>query len=108
MGVVYRARDSRLERSVAIKVAHATFGARFEREARAIASLNHPRICTVHDVGPDYLVMELIEGETLAARLRRGPIPLPEALLFRRNGKRPEDEHSRSRFNTTGHYSPGL
>lgn len=80
MGKVYRARDSRLDRVVAIKVAHERFGERVDREARAIARLNHPNICTVHDVGPDYLVMELIEGETLADRLKRGAPEVPEAL----------------------------
>jgi serine/threonine protein kinase len=62
MGDVYRARDTRLGRDVAIKVAQERFGERFEREARAIAQLNHPHICTLHDVGPDYLVMELVEA----------------------------------------------
>ena len=75
MGEIYRAHDSRLGRDVAIKIAGARFSARFEREARAIAALNHPHICTLYDVGPNYLVMELLEGETLAARLRRGPLP---------------------------------
>src|SRR5262249_42953700 len=58
------------------------FSARFEREARAISALNHPNICTLHDVGPSYLVMELVEGETLAARLKSGPLPIPMALLY--------------------------
>ena len=70
MGVVYRARDSRLGRDVAIKVSAERFTERFEREARAVAALNHPNICTLHDVGPDYLVMELVEGETLADAAR--------------------------------------
>src|SRR4029077_21111896 len=56
----------------------------FEREARAIASLNHPNICTLHDVGPNYLVMELVEGETLAARLKTGLLPRNTALLYAR------------------------
>src|ERR1700693_4330735 len=72
MGEVYRAADTRLKRTVAIKVAKENFGERFEREARNIAALNHPNICTLHDVGPNYLVMELIEGESLRAWLRRG------------------------------------
>ena len=63
MGEVYRARDPRLGRDVAIKVSQEQFSERFEREARAIASLNHPNICTLHDIGPNYLVMELVEGE---------------------------------------------
>ena len=75
MGEVYRARDTRLERIVAIKVSSAQFGERFEREARAVAALNHPNICTLHDIGPNYLVMEYIEGEPL-----RGPLPAAEAL----------------------------
>ncbi len=80
MGQVYEAYDSRLGRSVAIKIARARFSERFEREARAIAALNHANICTLYDVGPNYLVMELVEGPTLAARIKRGPIPLEEAL----------------------------
>ncbi|MGH9393303.1 MAG: serine/threonine-protein kinase, partial [Terriglobales bacterium] len=91
MGEVYRGRDTRLDRIVALKVlapaaaggeAAVEFAARFEREARAIAGLQHPNICVLHDVGREgataYLVMEFLEGETLAARLRRGPLPLPE------------------------------
>lgn len=75
MGRVFRAHDTRLNRFVAIKTCAERFGKRFEREARTIAQLNHPHICTIYDVGPDYIVMELIEGETLAARLKRGPLP---------------------------------
>jgi len=82
MGEIYRAHDSRLGRDVAIKIAGARFSARFEREARAIAALNHPHICTLYDVGPNYLVMELLEGETLSARLRRGALPLNEILRY--------------------------
>jgi Tol biopolymer transport system component len=90
MGVVYRARDTRLGRDVAVKVLpeHLSSApevrARFEREARAVSSLNHPHICTLHDVGregeTDFLVMELVEGETLAARLERGALPTGEVL----------------------------
>jgi len=90
MGEVYRARDTRLGRDVAIKVlpAHLSTSpevrARFEREARAISQLNHPHICSLHDIGRhddiDYLVMEYLEGETLAARLTKGPLPVPEVL----------------------------
>jgi eukaryotic-like serine/threonine-protein kinase len=82
MGEVFRALDTRLGRAVAIKITHEQFSARFEREARAIASLNHPNICTLYDVGPNYLVMELVEGETLAARLKSGPLPMNTALLY--------------------------
>src|SRR6266851_5227355 len=81
MGEIFRAIDTRLGRAVAIKTTQERFSARFEREARAIASLNHPNICTLYDVGPNYLVMELVEGETLAARLKSGPIPPNTALL---------------------------
>src|SRR5712691_10819077 len=79
MGEVYKARDTRLDRVVAIKVCAEQFSERFEREARAVAALNHPHICTLHDVGPNYLVMEYVEGPTLA-----GPIPLAEALPIAR------------------------
>ncbi len=92
MGEVYRARDTRLNRIVAIKVLpdhladSATLRERFEREARTIASLNHPHICTLHDIGRedgiDYLVMEYVEGETLAARLRKGPLPIEQVLQY--------------------------
>jgi tetratricopeptide (TPR) repeat protein len=82
MGDVFLAVDTRLGRTVAIKIAHERFSARFEREARAISALNHPYICTLYDVGPNYLVMELVEGETIAARLKNGPLPLKTALLF--------------------------
>src|SRR4051794_27565191 len=65
MGEVYRARDARLDRIVAIKLTQEKFSERFDHEARAVAALNHPNICTVHDVGPNYLVMELVVGQTL-------------------------------------------
>ena len=90
MGEVYRARDTRLDRTVAIKILASHLSAspelkqRMEREARAISSLNHPNICHLYDIGSqdgtDYLVMEFLEGETLAERLRRGAIPLAEVL----------------------------
>jgi eukaryotic-like serine/threonine-protein kinase len=80
MGCVYKARDTRLGRFVAIKVARARFSERFRREARAISALNHPNICTLYDVGPNYLVMELVEGPTLADRIKKGLIPLEETL----------------------------
>jgi serine/threonine protein kinase/tetratricopeptide (TPR) repeat protein len=73
MGQVYRAFDARLGRGVAIKVAAERFSERFDREVRIVASLNHPNICTLHDVGPNYVVMELIDGETLREWLRREP-----------------------------------
>jgi serine/threonine protein kinase/tetratricopeptide (TPR) repeat protein len=82
MGEVFRAVDTRLGRAVAVKVTHEQFGARFEREVRAISSLNHPNICTLYDVGPNYLVMELVEGETLAALLKRGALSVPNAILY--------------------------
>jgi hypothetical protein len=82
MGEVYRAVDTRLGRAVAIKTARQQFSARFEREARTISSLNRPNICTVHDVGPNYLVMELVEGETIATLLKNGPLPRKTALLY--------------------------
>src|SRR6516162_8697442 len=82
MGDVYRSRDTRLSRDVAVKVSTERFGERFEREARAIAALNHPNICHLYDVGPDYLVMELVEGLTLAERIKDGPIPLDESLAI--------------------------
>src|SRR2546426_2425360 len=77
MGEVWKARYTRLDRTVAIKVASEKFSERFEREARAVAALNHPHICTLHDVGPNYLVMEYIEGPPL-----RGPLPLDQALTY--------------------------
>ena len=82
MGEVFRAVDTRLARPVAIKISQAQFNARFEREARAISSLNHPHICTLFDVGPNYLVMELCEGETLAARLKRGKLSIQDTLHY--------------------------
>jgi serine/threonine protein kinase/Tol biopolymer transport system component len=84
MGEVYKADDPRTGRELAIKLCAERFSERFEREVRAIASLNHPNICTLYDVGPNYLAMELVEGETLANRIRRGPIPLDAALPIAR------------------------
>ena len=71
MGEVYQAIDTRLGRQVAIKIVGESFAQRFETEARTIASLNHPNICALHDIGPNYLVMEYLEGETLAARIKQ-------------------------------------
>ena len=92
MGEVYRARDTRLERIVAIKVLPAHVASdpdlrqRFEREARAIGALNHPHICTLYDIGQqdgvDFLVMEYLDGETLARHLEKGPLPIDRALQY--------------------------
>jgi len=92
MGEVYRARDTRLDRTVAIKILpphlsdDTTLQQRFEREAKAISSLNHPHICILHDVGhqdgTDFLVMEYLEGETLAKLLEKGPLPLAQVLKY--------------------------
>src|SRR5438105_944445 len=82
MGEVFRAIDTRLGRAVALKTTHERFSSRFEGEARAISSLNHPNICTLYDVGPNYFVMELVEGETIAARLKSGPLPVKTALSY--------------------------
>jgi Tol biopolymer transport system component len=79
MGDVFRALDTRLDRKVAIKISTARFGERFEREAKVLSALNHPHICTLFDIGPNYLVMELIDGETLAARIERGALALADA-----------------------------
>ena len=77
MGSVYKARDTRLDRFVAIKVAHEQFSERSDREAHAVAALNHPRICQLYDVGPNYLVMEYIQGQPL-----NGPVPLKQAVHY--------------------------
>jgi len=92
MGEVYRARDTRLEHTVAIKILSQQLTSdphskqRFEREAKTISSLNHPHICVLYDLGNqdgiDYLVMECVEGETLARRLERGPLPLDQVLKY--------------------------
>src|ERR1700758_4954427 len=92
MGEVYKARDTRLERTVAIKVLPSHLSSseemrqRFEREAKAISQLSHPHICALYDVGSqdgtEYLVMELLEGETLATRLLKGALPLDQTLSF--------------------------
>jgi serine/threonine protein kinase len=92
MGEVYRARDTRLDRTVAIKVLpehlaqNHDLRQRFEREARAVSSLNHPHICGLHDIGHqdgiDYLVLEYLEGESLHDRLEKGALPLDQALRY--------------------------
>src|SRR6478735_9111630 len=73
---VYQSRDPRLGRTVALKISKVEFNTRFEREARAVAALNHPNVCTLYDVGPNYLVMELVEGPTLSDLIKEGTIPL--------------------------------
>jgi eukaryotic-like serine/threonine-protein kinase len=88
MGEVWRGRDTRLDRSVAIKILPANFAEnaqfklRFEREAKAISQLNHPNICTLYDVGDSYIVMELLDGESLADKLAKGPLPLEQVLRY--------------------------
>src|ERR1700675_4640273 len=92
IGEVYKARDTRLDRMVAVKILPRHLSEnpeakqRFDREARTISSLNHPNICTLHDVGDqdgvDYLVMEYLEGETLADRLHMGPLPVDQVLNY--------------------------
>src|SRR5262245_39961929 len=92
MGEVYRAKDTRLGRTVAVKVLSSNissspeFQQRFEREARLISSLSHPHICALYDVGHqdgiDYVVMEFLEGETLAERLKKGKLPVDQALRY--------------------------
>src|SRR6266446_6988455 len=77
MGEVYRARDTRLDRIVAVKVAQDKFSDRFEHEARAVAALNHSNICQLYDVGPNYLVMEYVEGTPL-----KGPLSIDQALKY--------------------------
>src|SRR5262249_27489777 len=112
MGEVYRARDSKLGRDVAIKILQADFAgdpdrlARFEREAHILASLNHPNIGAIYDLeevnGSRFLVLELVEGETLAERIARGPIPIGEALTIAKqtsgsSGGRTRTRHCASR-----------
>jgi Tol biopolymer transport system component/predicted Ser/Thr protein kinase len=84
MGEVYRAKDMRLPRDTAIKISTQEFGERFEREAKIIAALNHPNISTLYDIGPNYLVMELVEGPTLADRIKEGRLTLDEASAIAR------------------------
>src|ERR1700676_2141320 len=77
MGEVYKARDTRLDRIVAVKISKEQFSERFEQEARAVAALNHPHICQLYDVGPNYLVMEYVEGAAL-----KGPMPIGKAVEY--------------------------
>jgi serine/threonine protein kinase len=100
MGEVYRARDLRLKRDVAIKVSAAEFTERFDREAQAIAALNHPNICTLHDIGPNFLVMEFIEGTPLAGPLSldvalRHAVQIADALSAARQGHHPSRSEAR-------------
>src|SRR5437879_2266595 len=91
MGEVWKARDTRLNRIVAIKLLKGQHSARFEQEARAIATLNHPHICQIYDIGPDYLVMEYVEGKSLS-----GPLPVDEAIrLALQIADALEDAHSK-------------
>ena len=114
MADVYRAHDSRLGRQVAIKVATEQFTDRFAREARAVAALNHPNICTLYDVGPDYLIMEVVDGPTLGEHLARsGPLSAGVATARNCSMWRPIDRSSPStsaRFRGVrarrGDYSP--
>ncbi len=100
MGEVYKARDTRLDRTVAVKVCAEQFSERFEREARAVAALNHPNICALYDVGPNYLVMEYIEGPTLA-----GPLALAEALpIARQIAEALEAAHEKGIVHHSGGY----
>jgi len=84
MGTVFRATDTRLGRAVALKIRREEFSERFQREARVIASLNHRHICSLYDVGPNYLVMELLQGETLAAKLKHGKLTIEQTFLWGR------------------------
>ena len=108
MGEVYRARDTKLKREVAIKILPDEFSrdpdrvSRFQREAEVLASLNHPNIAAIYDLqdanGSRFLVLELVEGETLAERIKRGPIPVDESLNIAKNicealGSRAREEH---------------
>ena len=89
-GDVYKARDTRLNRTVALKVAKEQFSERFHREAEAVAALNHPHICTLYDVGPDYLVMEYVEGQPL-----KGPLPVERSIQSSAVHPGSADERSR-------------
>jgi eukaryotic-like serine/threonine-protein kinase len=82
MGEVYRAHDPRMGRDVAIKISAERFSDRFSREVHVVAALNHPNICHIYHVGPDYLVMELVEGSTLAERIQQGAVSVEEALAI--------------------------
>src|SRR5687768_18554343 len=102
MGEVWRARDTRLDRSVAVKIlspsmaGDANLRLRMEREGKVISQLSHPHICALFDVGDGYLVMELLEGETLADRISRGPLPLTEVLRLGGQIAQPPDAAHRT------------
>ncbi len=82
MGKVYWATDTRLNRKVAVKITEEKFNGGFEREARAISAFNHPHICTLYDVGPNYLVMELLDGSTLADEIKKGPLAIEQVARY--------------------------
>jgi serine/threonine protein kinase len=99
MGEVYIAHDPRTGRDVAIKISAERFSDRFSREVRAVAALNHTNICHLYDVGPNYLVMELVEGPTLAERIQQGAVPLDEALpIARQIADALEEAHEKGSF----------
>ena len=95
MGQVFRGLDTRLGRAVAIKISDKNFGERFDNEARSISALNHPHICTLYDVGPNYLVMELIDGSTLSDEIRKGPIAPEQAVRYGRKSLERWPKHMR-------------
>jgi hypothetical protein len=109
MGEVFRAVDMRLGRAVAIKTTREQFSSRFERESRAISALNHPNICTLHDVGPNYLVMELVEGETPGGTPEKRAAPHPNGAPLRFSnrggvGRGPRQGHHSPRSQARQHY----
>ena len=104
MGDVYKARDTRLDRIVAVKVSKEQFSERFEREARTVAALNHPNICTLYDVGPNYLVMEYVEGEPLKACALGGWRHAVRSADRRWGGGRALQGHRSSRSETGEHF----
>ena len=103
MGQVYKARDPRLGRTVAVKVAQSDFGERFAREARAIAALSHPNVCQIYDVGPNYFVMEYIEGSPLSAAKSVREL-LDIAVHRRRSGGGPRGGNRTSRLEAREHH----
>jgi Protein kinase domain len=103
MGEVWKARDARLDRIVAIKVSKTEFSERFEREARAVAALNHPSICTLHDVGPNYLVMEYLEGTELKGPAATRSGPEVRGADLRCSRCRAQEQHHTSRPQTSEH-----